>query len=111
METLSFSNVLDKLVPISRFNKGEANKIFDEVNETGYKVVLKNNNPTCVLMSPAKYRAFMDEIEEIRLHSSVAERLFKYNGGGRSQEEVMDSLGITQDELDDIPMEFGVDFE
>ena len=111
METLSLGNVLDALVPISRFNKGEANKIFDEVNEVGCKVVLKNNSPACVLMSPAKYRAFMNEIDELRLHSLVAERLMNYSGNAVAHEEVMSNLGISQEELDTIPMEHGVDFE
>ncbi len=35
-------------VPISRFNKGLAGKIFTEVRRTGPKVVMKNNVAECV---------------------------------------------------------------
>jgi predicted mannosyl-3-phosphoglycerate phosphatase (HAD superfamily) len=45
LNSFSVSGVLNSLVPISRFNKGEANKIFEEVRETGFKIVLKNNSP------------------------------------------------------------------
>ena len=41
------NDLLKSMVPISRFNKGEARKIFDVVNEEGIKVVLKNNSPAC----------------------------------------------------------------
>ena len=40
---------MNMFVPISRFNKGEAGKIFKEVAEKGMKIVLKNNEPECVL--------------------------------------------------------------
>lgn len=64
---VSISNVLNSLVPISRFNKGEANKIFDEVKETGCKIVLKNNVPACVLITPEKYNEMMETIENYNL--------------------------------------------
>ena len=59
------NNLLDTFVPISRFNRGEANKIFDEVKETGYKVVVKNNIPICVLLSPERYREIEGIIEKL----------------------------------------------
>ena len=50
------SNDLSKLlVPISRLNKGEANKVIEELKEDGIKVICKNNKPECVLMSLEKY--------------------------------------------------------
>lgn len=52
---MTVDNVLNAIVPISRFNKGEAGKIFDEVKSGGFKIVVKNNVPTCVLITPEKY--------------------------------------------------------
>jgi len=54
------NNVLNMLVPISRFNKGEANKIFDEVKEEGVKIVLKNNQPIGVIMTPQMYESLLN---------------------------------------------------
>ena len=39
-------------IPISMFNRGLAGKIFEEVRKAGAKVVMKNNLPECVLVSP-----------------------------------------------------------
>ena len=105
------SRVLDLTVPITRFNKGEANKVFDEVKQSGCKIVLKNNTPACVLVSPDKYREIMDEIEEARLYALVAERIESDTGITYPAEEVYERLGIQDDVLDEIPMEYGVDFE
>jgi hypothetical protein len=43
MDQLSTLGMMRKIVPITRFNKGEANKIFDEVQNSGPKIVMKNN--------------------------------------------------------------------
>ena len=79
-------NILNLVVPISRFNKGEANRIFEEVNATGPKIVLKNNKPTCVLVPPEEYERMLERME------NEPENTF-------SQEEVMKRFGITQEDL------------
>ncbi len=48
----AIKGLMDSLVPVSRFNRGEAGKIFEEVSKYGTKIVLKNNTPACVLVSP-----------------------------------------------------------
>ena len=67
-------NVLDASIPISRFNKGEANKIFDEVRSSGFKIVVKNNAPTCVLLTPEKYKQMTDIIDDHYLLALAEER-------------------------------------
>ena len=42
---------VEKIIPINRFNRGEAGKIFKEVKSGGVKYVFKNNLPECVLLS------------------------------------------------------------
>lgn len=64
IKKVSVSGVLNSFVPISRFNKGEAHKIFDEVKENGYGIVVKNNHPTCVLIAPEIYEEMMEIIEK-----------------------------------------------
>lgn len=53
-------NVLNMLVPITRFNEGQANKIFDEVKKEGVKIVLKNNKPIGVIMTPEMYESLLN---------------------------------------------------
>jgi PHD/YefM family antitoxin component YafN of YafNO toxin-antitoxin module len=56
LDKIKVSSLVNSIVPISRFNRGEASKIFEEVSSDGYKVVVKNNKPSCILMSPKKIR-------------------------------------------------------
>ena len=107
----SISNTLDSLVPITRFNRGEANKIFEEVRESGCKIVVKNNTPACVMLTPERYKEMMELIEDQYLLALAEERERNDNGVRYSAEEVYKELGIESDDNDEIPMEYGVDFE
>ena len=42
MDSMSLVGMMNSMVPITRFNKGEANRIFDEVESSGMKIVVKN---------------------------------------------------------------------
>ena len=64
MARVSILNIMNSMVPISRFNKGEASKIFDEVESSGTKIVVKNNQPACVLLSPAQYESLMEMLSD-----------------------------------------------
>ena len=74
MLALKTANILDTIIPISRFNKGEANKIFSEVKSKGTRIVVKNNVPECVLMSPEEYQTIMDEYEDAVLFAEAIKR-------------------------------------
>ncbi|MDU1642482.1 type II toxin-antitoxin system Phd/YefM family antitoxin [Peptoniphilus harei] len=58
--------ISNRTVSISDFNRGLAGRIFDDVKSNGSKVVLKNNSPECVLLSPEEYSKLMDELEDAR---------------------------------------------
>ena len=106
MNTISANNMLDSIVPISRFNKGEASKIFDEVDKTGVKIVVKNNIPTGVIISPEKYKELMEEIEDYHLYVEAEKRIKNTkNNKYTSQEDLMVELGITQEDLDSTEVE------
>jgi PHD/YefM family antitoxin component YafN of YafNO toxin-antitoxin module len=111
LNVLSIGNILDALVPITRFNRGEAGKIFDEVRETGCKVVVKNNVPACVMLTPEKYKEMVDMIEDQYLLALAEERLKNDTGATYTQKELMERDGVTYEDLEKIPMEYGVDFE
>ncbi|MCL2171333.1 MAG: type II toxin-antitoxin system Phd/YefM family antitoxin [Defluviitaleaceae bacterium] len=112
LDLIAPKNTIDALVPITRFNRGEAGKIFDEVKESGYKIVVKNNIPTCVMLTPERYEKMMDIIIDQYLSELAEERLKNSDGAGIPADEVYKKFGIESDEDDsDIPMEYGVDFE
>ena len=95
-------------VPITRFNKGEANKIFAEVREVGVKAVLKNNKREAVIMSPQLYDAFLDTIDEYMLIMDAHRRLEADTGKHYTFAEVMKEAGITEEDLaDGEEIEFG----
>lgn len=54
---------LRSLVSISQFNKGQAAKIFDRLQSEGQIIVLKNSQPSAILLSPEEYTR-LTEIEE-----------------------------------------------
>ncbi len=101
MNVLNTVNVLDSIVPISRFNKGEANKIFSDVKKSGISIVVKNNVPECILMSPQSYHKMMEEYEDALLAAEAAKRLAQ-NVEYASHEDVMKKLGLKETDLDDV---------
>ena len=101
-----FNSVRNSLVPISRFNKGEANKIFEEVKDTGFKIVLKNNVPTCVLITPETYEKMLEIIEDYNLFMEAEKRMKNTKSNDFiSQETVMKEFGISETDLEDIDVE------
>jgi len=100
------SNMINSMVPISRFNKGEANKIFEEVSKSGYKIVVKNNKPTCVLIDPETYQEMVEIIENYKLYVEAEKRMKSATDSDFiSSEDVFLDLGITRDELNNIKVD------
>lgn len=92
---------IENTVSISLFNKGLAGKIFSDVKQSGAKVVLKNNAPECVLISPQEYVKLIDEINDAQLLYTAAQRMQSYNPETAiPNEEIQKSLGVTDDELE-----------
>lgn len=93
-------DALTSTVPISMFNKGLAGKIFEEVRNVGAKVVIKNNAPACVLLSPEEYTALIDEVNDAKLLALANERLLNFKQGSViTEEEHKKKYGITSEML------------
>ena len=106
MSDISVIGVMKAIVPISRFNKGEASCIFDEVEVGGTKIVMKNNRPACVLVSPEKYELLMEMLSDYILQEEAENRMTHFNPHETmSQKEMMESLGITEEDLGDVDVE------
>ncbi len=101
----SISKLMNSLVPVSRFNRGEANKIFKEVNKVGVKIVLKNNEPISVLLSPSRYEEIMEALEDYVLFFEAEKRVASANGEYISSDEVLANLGLNDSDLDDVEVE------
>ena len=96
----SVMSTIKNTVPISQFNRGLAGKIFEDVKQSGAKVVMKNNVAECVLISPEEYVRLMDEVNDARLLAVASERMAHFNPATLiSEEEMNRRLGITEDNL------------
>ncbi len=93
-------DALTNTVSITMFNRGMAGKIFSEVKQLGAKVVMKNNTPECVLMSPDEYIALMERLENAELLALATERLSKTeNSQTYSREEVLAKFKVAEETL------------
>ena len=94
------TDFLQSLVPISQFNKGQAAKIFDRLHSEKELIVLKNNQPSAVILSLEEYTR-LTEIEEDYFLLLEANRRIEENGDKKtvSLDSVMDHLGISKVEL------------
>ena len=94
------ADLLQSLVPISQFNKGQAAKIFDRLHSDRELIVLKNNQPSAVILSPEEYTRLM-QIEEDYFLLLEANKRMEANGNNKtiSFDSVMSDLGISEDEL------------
>lgn len=94
------TDFLQSLVPISQFNKGQAAKIFDRLYSEKELIVLKNNQPSAVILSLEEYTR-LTEIEEDYFLLLEANRRIEENGDKKtvSLDSVMDHLGISKEEL------------
>lgn len=99
MPTISLRSAIQNSIPISNFNKGMAGKIFADVRSNGPKVVIKNNNPECVLMSPDEYISMLDEIADMKLQLLAKERTQNAPEKTYSQDEIMKELEISENDL------------
>ena len=87
-------------ISISLLNRGMAGKIFKMVKDTGPKVVMKNNMPECVLMSPEEYIKLIDEIEDMKMAAIAEERLAHADlEHTYSRKDVCKELGISEEDI------------
>lgn len=108
--SVTLLDLADRLVPISDFSQGKAGKIFNDVAENNNEyIVLKNNQPTAVLLSVKEYREtqekaarleeILEKVENIRL-LKLAEGRAKDNTS--SFEAFVQEQGFSMEELEKI---------
>lgn len=97
------ANFLKRLIPITQFNRGQASRIFDRLHSEPELVVLKNNQPSAVILAPDEYSR-LAEIEEnyILLLEATKRLAANENTSAIPAADVMKSLGITDAELEEV---------
>ena len=105
--SLQLAEFTEKLIPISDFSQGKAGKVFRDVaeNDSEY-VVLRNNQPTAVVMSVKEYKItqtkldmlekILEKIEDIRLLNLAKAR---EGDDSRDFEDFVKTTGFSMEEL------------
>lgn len=94
---------LNSFIPITRFNRGEAGKILDEVAHSGVKIIIKNNTPAAIMLSPSEYEEMINIIEDAEDYFLALEReKDKQNENLIDFEEFLKSDGTSIEELKDM---------
>lgn len=100
---MNIRSAIENTISISQFNRGLAGKIFEEVKRCGAKVVMKNNSPECVLLSPEEYIRLLDEVNDARLLATATQRMAQFNPAATvSQEQVDAEFGFNRSDYENI---------
>ena len=93
------ADILDSLVPITQFNRGQASRIFDRLHNENQLIVLKNNQPAAIILSPSEFQRLSEIEEDYTLLLEATRRLKENSSSTSSREEVMSELNISESEL------------
>ena len=97
------ADILDSLVPITQFNRGQASRIFDRLHSESrlivLKNILKNNQPAAIILSPSEFQRLSEIEEDYILLLEATRRLKEDSSSTSSREDVMSELGISEADL------------
>ena len=93
------ADILDSLVPITQFHRGQASRIFDRLHTESQLIVLKNNQPAAIILSPSEFQRLSEIEEDYTLLLEATRRLKEDSSSTSSREEVMSELNISESEL------------
>ena len=93
------ANILNNLVPITQFNRGQASRIFDRLHTENTLIVLKNNQPAAVILSPAEFSRLIEIEEDYLLFLEAAHRLTNHTAPAVPMDKVLEELGISKEKL------------
>ena len=94
------ASTLQSLVSISQFSKGQATQVIDRLRTEPQLIILKNNVPTAVLLSPEEFIRLSNIEEDYELLLLAQERMQNdHMKDAKTEADVLASLGITEDEI------------
>jgi len=79
---------LDNMVPVTFLNHGGASKTLNKVGDDNPVIVLKNNRPSAVIITPDDYKRLTQAEEDFALYREAMERLQQDDGTRLTGEEV-----------------------
>ena len=62
---MDLTDAIKNTISVSRFRTVPAEEIFAEVRKCGAKIVIKDDQPECILLSPAEYIKLYDGVHEL----------------------------------------------
>ena len=94
------TNILHSLVSITQFNKGQASKIFERLKTDKQLIVIKNNLPSAIILSPEEYERILEIEENYKLLLAAAERISNKNlENAISEIDALKELNLTEDDI------------
>lgn len=94
-------NILKQMVSITQFNRGQATKIFGRARKEGQIIVLKNNEPEAIILSPDEYTRMSELIDDYELLLLAEKRLANHNEADAIPHvQVLEHLGLTEADID-----------
>ena len=88
---MDLTDAIKNSIPVSLFKLKPAEEIFSEVKKCGAKIVIKDDLPECILLSPAEYVKIMEELDYLRQEKLIMEDRL-------SDDPVIDELELTDNE-------------
>lgn len=106
--SMTLAQFTEKLVSISEFSQGKAGKIFADVAKNNHEyIVLKNNQPTAVVMSVEDYRRMQEKVaayekmmERLQLIRSTKQMQLGTEAANSEFEELVAESRLTEEELE-----------
>ncbi|MDR2586869.1 MAG: type II toxin-antitoxin system Phd/YefM family antitoxin [Coriobacteriales bacterium] len=99
-------DTIDRLVPITLFNKGQSSKIFERVKTEHELIVLKNNVPAAVILSLDEYKRLKEADEDLYFLRLADERM---QGDWESRaipaNEFWAKCGLSETDIDEVDIE------
>lgn len=74
------TSILDNMVSVTSLNHGGASKALSRVEDDHPVIVLKNNRPSAVIITPDDYRRLTQAEEDFALYQEAMERLRNDDG-------------------------------
>ena len=97
------ANFLTRLIPITQFNRGQASRIFDRLHSEPELIVLKNNQPSAIILAPDEYARLAEIEENYALLLEATKRLTANDGKSAIPvDDVMKHFGITDADLEEV---------
>ncbi|MFT8704713.1 type II toxin-antitoxin system prevent-host-death family antitoxin [Bifidobacterium aquikefiricola] len=101
MSLSSALSVMDRLVPISDFNKGHATKAFERAEDGKPIFVMKRNVPTAVILSYHEYKGLIEELEDSSDFRLAAERIESDdNTANLSRSEALHAMQLNESDIE-----------